>query len=200
MLVNNEDSDDTFIIIGIDPGSTHLGVSAITVNVDTMKIISSIAWTIDGEKLMPKHSRAEEIHGTRYVRIKALGKELERIFFKLKPLFVASESPFYNQRRPQAYGVLTEVICAIRNALINYLRDIKLKLIDPPTIKISVGAKGNADKDTMKRAVLLKTELNYNGAIPIIDLDEHSIDALAVAYCYYLQIMESLCKDEFLLP
>lgn len=196
MLVNNEDSDDSFIIIGIDPGSAHLGVSALIVNVTTMKITSSIAWTIEGEKIMPKNSHAEELHGTRFVRIKALEKELDRIFSKLMPLFIASESPFYNQRRPQAYGVLTEVICAIRNAVINYSRGTKLKLIDPPTIKISVGAKGNADKDTMKRAVLLKTELNYNGNIPITALDEHSVDALAVAYCYYLEIMESLCKVE----
>lgn len=193
MLVKPEDGSNTVVIIGIDPGSSQLGIGAIEIDMDTFMITSSIAWTIVGEKLMPKNSWAEELHGARYVRINALQKELLRVFNSYMPNFIASESPFYNQRRPQAYGALTEVICAVRSAVVSYDAWRKLDLIDPPTVKNAVGAKGNADKDMVKKAISLIPELKYNGNRPLQELDEHSIDALAVAYCRYKQIRELLC-------
>lgn len=196
MLVRSEDGNDTFYILGIDPGSTNLGVGIIEACINTGMIISSSAWTIHGDKLMPKDTWVEQIHGTRYVRIRAIGKELLRIFKTINPLYIACESPFINMRRPQAYGVLTEVICAIRAAVIEYDTWRKLELIDPPTIKIAVGAKGNADKDAMKKAIMLLNDLVYAGEIAMADLDEHAVDGLAVAYCLHKKLMELLCLKE----
>ena len=107
------------------------------------------------------------------------------IFNYYKPFSIASESPYISNQFPQAGLVLTEVICAIRRAVMRYDSWQNLNLIDPPTIKKSVGAMGNAKKEMMKEKVLSLTDLRYNGIVPIEELDEHAIDALAVSYCHW---------------
>ena len=37
------------------------------------------------------------------------------------------------------------------------------------------------------------TDLNYNGFIPLANLDEHAIDAIAVAYGCFNQMKSNLC-------
>jgi Holliday junction resolvasome RuvABC endonuclease subunit len=56
-------------------------------------------------------------------------------------------------------------------------------MIDPPSVKKAVGATSHAKKDEVKAALARLPDLNYNGPVPLEMLDEHSIDALAVAYC-----------------
>lgn len=190
MLVIPEGASPMGCIAGIDPGTETLGFGALKVNVVTLEIIESTAFTFVGSKLAGKDTWYGGVHGSRADRIAAHEDNLVDILHYYSPNLVASESPFFNRAFPQAYGALTETVDAIRNALWRYDSWLSLFMIDPPTVKKAVGAasptKGmtpKEKKELVKWAVMALPDLNYNGPTNIADLDEHSIDALAVAYC-----------------
>lgn len=168
-------------IVGIDPGTEHLGLSCITFNVVTLGIHQTAAQVFVGSKLGIS-SQQSLVHSARFARIDAHRENLTSVLRALKPVAVVCESPFFNSMRPQAYGALVEIVNAIRYAVWEYDPQMPLDLLDPPRVKRSVGAAGNAKKDVMQQAVLGLSELNFQGPVPLTELDEHSIDAIAVGY------------------
>lgn len=186
----DEEPCQYFSIIGIDPGSETMGISEIRVDIQTLKIIQTKAWTVTGSKMTTDDCWLAVLHSHRLVRIRALKQNLISVFNIVKPTIVACESPFYNSKRPNAFGVLVETLGAIRDAVIEYDIWLPLYLIDPSTIKKSVDAPGNADKNKMKENVCKMSEvLKYCGDVSLQDLDEHSIDAIATAYCKYKTLL-----------
>lgn len=172
-------------VIATDPGSQTLGLAVLSFDVETLDIIKTRAQTFTGDKLPYINQWTAAVHGDRIARIHAHRQNLYNILSYYKPILVACESPFYNPRRPNAYGALVEVMTEIRNAVIMYDPYMKLHTIDPPTVKKAVGAAGNADKVAV-RAALLKIRDNLKLTTEDIDsMDEHSIDAVAVGYCLF---------------
>ncbi len=187
MLIIPNSNVDTVNIIGIDPGTTFLGVAILTISIYNLEITSSEAFTLDANSLHC-NTWLNEIHGDRFSRINSLEKELDKVFDYYKPLVICSESPFFGMRHPGAFQALIEIICSIRNSVYNYDKWKQLELVPPSNVKQSVGAKGNSTKDEMKSKVYeLINVLKYDEH-KFKDLDEHSIDALAVGYYSYLQL------------
>lgn len=184
------DTDTTISIIGIDPGSETMGVGIITLDVFSHVIESCEAYTFTGSKL-PGSEWTSAISPARVQRIEAHEDNLLRIFRRVKPLVIGSEAPFINKRFPQAGLVLTEVISAIRSAVKKYDKWRRMYMVEPSRAKNSVGAPGGADKDTVKQAMLQIPELVNTAITPIIDLDEHSVDGLAVCYCLTKALLDS---------
>lgn len=180
-------------LIGIDPGSTHLGISIMRVDPTNWTIINTRAKTIHAQKLIDLNSDLVIYHGEKIARIRQLNQKLSTLFAFERPIAVASESPFYSQRRPSAFGVLTEVIDSVREAVYQYNVSMPLTLIDPPTVKKAVGAPGNADKEVVKRFVKQSPLLNYVGDTPLELLDEHSIDSIAVNFAQFTLLEKQLC-------
>lgn len=176
------DTDTLVSVVGIDPGSETMGVGIITYDAFTHVIASCEAYTFTGSKL-PGSEWLGSIAPPRVQRIAAHETNLVRIFRRVRPLAVASEAPFINKRFPQAGLVLTEVISAIRQAVKTYDPWRVLYMIEPSRAKNAVGASGGADKDAVKAALLQLPELVNTALTPLAELDEHSVDALAVAYC-----------------
>lgn len=174
-------NENHFNLIGIDPGSDKLGIANLKVDLDSLEIIESTATTIIASKLVSDQSFLAQIHSYRTARIYKLKEELLKYFNKLQPSIISCESPFFNPRRPGAFQPLVEVLAMIKDAVIEYDIWQPLFLIDPSSIKNSVKASGNADKDKMKLAVIALGDIHFDGDVS--KLDEHSIDALAVAYC-----------------
>lgn len=185
-------SDDNTLVsvVGIDPGSDTMGVGIITFDIFSHVIESCEAYTFAGMKL-PGSEWATEIASERIQRIGAHEANLVKIFRKVRPLAIASEAPFINKRFPQAGLVLTEVISAIRAAVRAYDQWRPLYMVEPSKAKNAVGASGGADKDKVKAAMLLLPELVNTALTPIVDLDEHSVDGLAVAMC----LKKALCDS-----
>lgn len=180
-------------LVGIDPGSTHLGVAIMRVEPESWSIIDTRATTFHAQSLIRDTPDLVLNQGERLARIRSLGKRLYIVFKNERPTFIATESPFYSQRRPSAFSVLTEVIDAVREAVFRYDDRIQLMSIDPPSVKKAVGAPGNADKDVVKNFVKSNTDINYIGNKDILLLDEHSIDAIAVCYAQYVLKGKELC-------
>lgn len=182
----------TASIIGIDPGSETLGLAVLEFDIDTLQIVSSRAQTFVGSKMYQQDNWLSTCHSARVARIQTHKDNLISIFRQVDPLQIACESPFYNPRRPNAYGVLVEVLTMIRNAVIEYDVWKSLYLIDPPTVKKSIGAPGNADKNKMMECICNLPGLNFMDPVGLQNIDEHSVDALAVAYCRYLNLVKSI--------
>ena len=172
-----------FILIGIDPGTDKLGFAYFKVQIETLEILESQAMTFTATKMVRDDSWLALMHSYRTARIAKLKEVLLKKFNNLQPSVIACESPFFNPRRPGAFQPLVEILDAIKNTVIDYSVWQPLFMIDPSSIKNSVKAPGNADKDKMKVCVLALDDLKYSGDTPLDQLDEHSIDALAVCYC-----------------
>lgn len=183
-----EQGSNTSCIVGIDPGSENLGISVLEFDLTTLQIVKTTAQTVVGSKLMKKNSWAIELHGERASRIEALQKAILDVLNKYEPVLIVCESPFFSSRMPSAFGVLMEVLVAIKQAVEQFSKWKIIHLIDPPTVKRGVGGKGNADKFKMKELVCNLPDINYFGDVPITDLDEHSIDAIAVAYTRFKEL------------
>lgn len=190
MLKMPESSGSLVSLIGIDPGTTLLGIGIIRVDLYTKQIVSSDAVTLKAKKLIDS-SWMGDVHGERFSRISALGQEMVNIFTREHMFQIACESPFFNPGRPNAFGALVEIMTVIRQSVEIYDPWIPLNTVDPPSVKNAVGAKGGAGKDPVKEGVLKLTDINYQGDIPLVDVDEHSVDGLAVAYWLYKSLFKS---------
>lgn len=173
------------VVIGIDPGSDTLGFACIHYDLKTRDIIRSYSKTFKASS-MYLSPVTKQTHGARYARIYKLAEVLLEMFLQILPTHVVCESPFMAMRRPQAYGALMETVFAIRTAIRNYDESLALDLVDPPSAKNAVGAPGNAKKEQVFAAIkkVLDT-LKYDSteySVEFNDLDEHSIDALAIAF------------------
>lgn len=189
MLIDpHADCSDVVRIVGIDPGSTNMGFGVIEASLTQNKIVSCAAKTLNTAKILCSELD-EKVHSARYARIFALTDTLHDMFVETQPIMVACESPFMSRRRPMAYGALMETVYAVRIALRRYDSTIPLDLVDPPTAKIAVGAKGNAGKEDVLKAFLNLNAGEIGNSFDaqrsqrgVSELDEHSSDALAIAY------------------
>lgn len=185
MLAYPTDLNTTVSVVGIDPGSESLGFCDFKFDLLTFEIVSINPATFFGSRLN-NDPWLTEIYGDRFARIKAHENNLLSLFEHIRPIAVVCESPFINMRRPQAYGALTEVIAAVRSAVLRYDYWKPLYSVDPSSAKRAVGAKGNADKQQVKAALSLMPHLVSALTVDLQALDEHSVDAIAIAYHQYL--------------
>lgn len=177
-------SDPLVRVVGIDPGTTFMGVSVLEFDILTMRLHSVRPMTLNGDRL-PGSDWLSTLYCDRTRRLEALRYAMLNLLCNEQPIGVASESPFYNMKRPNAFGALKEALSAIQMAVSEYDWNRPLYLIDPPSVKRAAGAKGNADKDQMKATLLSHPELGPHLAQYAYCLDEHSIDATAVAYALF---------------
>lgn len=184
--------DDCFKVAGIDPGTDSLGLAFMDVSFKDYSIKKTIASTIIASKLVKDDSWLSQTHNFRTARIYKLRETLLKNFNNLQPAVIVCESPFFNPRMPGAFQPLVEILTGIRDVVIQYDSWKPLFLIDPSTIKKGVGAPGNADKILMKKKVIELTDINFDGDVALTDLDEHSIDAIAVAYCHIQELRRNL--------
>ena len=193
MSTSNDPDQQVGRIVGIDPGSTTLGFSILEYDLHSFEIVRTYARTFNAGKMKLSELDIAN-HSERYARIYELMDTLYDAFVEMEPTFVISESPFMAMRRPQAYGALVEVVFAIRSALRKYDPTMNLDLIDPPRAKNAVGAAGNAKKEQVHDALkkLLPT-LHFDESLSsesFDELDEHSVDGLAIAYSRWKKLTE----------
>ena len=182
MLRIPEGSSTIATIVGIDPGSNTLGIAKIDFDIDTFEIkeISALTFHADRYYTSPW---IEERDGARHARIKVLEECILNYLNRWVPYAVATESPFHNHLRPGAFGVLMEVMSGIRSAVNRFDQQMELFLVPPSNVKNAVGAPGNAKKDVIKASI--QKLLGEYLELEIAFYDEHSLDAIAVAYARY---------------
>lgn len=176
-----------FRVVGIDPGTENLGFSVLDLSLQDGSRTVTYTETLHSQKLLSMYRVEEDVHGTRTARLMALEDRLFLLFEQWQPHAICSEAP-YMGRFPQAFAALTECVSYVRRAVCRYDRYIPLDVVDPPTAKKAVGVlvKRGVTKDDVTVAIA-RLPLVYASGIDLSTLDEHQVDALAVAY-YQSQI------------
>ena len=191
-MYHHYDPNVTYRILGIDPGTNTLGTGIIDINLSTRRLMVVSAQTFVGQAMASTYAYYSEIHGQRAARLKAHEENLFLYMCQTQPHSVICESPFMG-RFAQAYGALVECIASIHQALYRYNPSLPLKMVDPTTVKKATGMSGPLrGKDTVKQAL---SELDYLHYVPGVNLalmDEHSVDALAVAHVRAMEIIDCL--------
>lgn len=176
-------------IIGIDPGTQHLGLAIGSVDSYSYQIRNIEVCTYKAVQLPTYDKHLSYVHGDLTARVKAYRDFLYHEFCRVQPTLIASESPFFYRTHPGAYGPLVETLAAIREAVWLYDNTLPLYTVPPSNVKQAIGAKGNAKKEDMIDA-LERFSLFGMSKERISQLDEHGIDACAV--------MAALYKDRFI--
>lgn len=172
-------------IVGVDPGTNTLGCAVLGLDIDTLNITSIYTHTYVGE-WMPMSDTLIAHHGDRYARLYAIQNALTSLFDSVNPLYIGCEAPFINVRRPQAYGALVQAVDRVQQASINHKPYVQFRLVEPLRVKMAVGAKFTSDKTAVWNAMCGIPEI-INCLGPF-QPDEHSVDAIAVAYYIVKQL------------
>lgn len=187
MLVVPE-SKEPLRIAAFDPGSTNLGQALLEHNFETPAVQVKIAYTSVLRDTNPAYQIIGDLHGSRVVRLMIM-RDLVLDFLRThKPHAIIVESNYLG-RFANSFSALVECVAVIRSALYEYDPFIPLYMVDPTTVKTNVGMKRikGTDKEDVRRALISRTDVVWND-IDQADLDEHSIDAVAIGYYYLTQL------------
>lgn len=193
--------DSIMRLIAIDPGTDTLGTALFEMDLEQMSVavVDAVTYTASKHvKISDRYLDYERYHGSRSARLYAHMENLLSLFDDYQPHHVASESPFMH-RQPQAFEALVECLSTIRLALHHYDPYMVLLTVPPHTAKKAIGiTKADKTKDQVRSAItelLRKPEqhkLYYKANTPFEQLDEHSLDAIAVGYYQFQQIVEAM--------
>lgn len=194
------DGDNTLRILSIDPGSDTLGASIIDIdlNTHTATIIDSRTYNAALQlKHGPQYLDIADTHGNRRARLVIHKNNLVAHMNYWKPHMVICESPFMGLS-VSSYMALVEVVDIIREAVHQYDVYVCLYTVKPMEARKAVGVSGKGKtKDDTRNAVIemvnnRQTNLSCMPQVPLLALDEHSIDSIAVGYYLYLELLKTL--------
>lgn len=189
MFLNIELND--FTIMGVDPGISHMGLSAIVVSPDLRSIKYIAGRTSHGDDANLDSNYAYYVDD-RYAKIKHHDGFISAWLYTYKPSFLVYEKPFIHSSRPAAYGALIESTCCIKDAAQRYSPYVDVYEYAPLSIKKRVHAEGFNSKEYVKDALLGINEISYFIKNQMVSLDEHSLDAIAIAYTHLLNLRDGL--------
>lgn len=173
--------DNSLIVVGIDPGSSKLGFSVVSVDLSTGVRTLIYSGTIDATKAITRDSVYALVRGKRDARLSYIGREIFRLLDEYSPELVAVESAFAQRYRISAYEALIETMAVIRATVWQYSHVIQLYKVDPVTVKNHVGVSHiKTDKLDVEKAV--KALYTESRVCDIDGLDEHAYDAIAIAH------------------
>lgn len=180
----------TYKLLAIDPGNTHTGFAIFDIESQTGSVIKIEAFTVNLDKLDNVLGLDEEIVPDRVIRQYKLKHVIMYYLNLLKPITVIYESPFYNRFRPTAYGPLMELMGVSRSAVLEFNQNIPFITVEPLLVKKAIGTKSIKGKISVKEAIFNNPDIVNVIASNLNDLDEHSLDAIAVGYAYLKFKME----------
>lgn len=165
------------IILGIDPGTTIMGYGVISVQDGKAFLIAM--GVIDLRK-----------YSNHYLKLAKIHERVLSIIESYMPDEVAIEAPFFGKnvqsmlKLGRAQGVAMAVALS---------RDIPITEYAPLKIKMAITGNGSASK--MQVAAMLQRLLHFNKDEMPTFLD--ATDALAAAYCHFLQKGRPTLPKEF---
>lgn len=176
------DDPTPYRVIGIDPGTDTLGVAVLDIQLPVATFTLVDAQTFQASRMLKHFRDTEQTYGSRFARLHGLELALGEYFADMQPHAIISESPYMGQRATP-FAALTECLTSIRRAVRAYNDRLPLHQVDPARAKARVGVSGKSgDKGLMQKAVSQLKDIQNPQGIVLQALDEHSIDAIAIAY------------------
>ena len=164
--------------MGIDPGSTDLGLAVVGVS-DTFEVETIITKNITSREVMSKYKNRSMSDTTGEDRMVCICSVINQYLIHYPPMLIGIESSFYNKRFPNAYKSLLMQMRYITKEIRGIFTDVPILTFAPMEIKFRVKA-----KNTKKPAMLAALKKMKLGTILDLDsLTEHEVDAVCVALC-----------------
>lgn len=160
-------SEDEKIIMGIDPGTNLMGYGVIGVRGKSARMIAM--GVIDLRKV-------SDI----YLKLGRIYERTNSLLVSFKPDIMSIESQFYG-KNPQSMLKLGRAQGVAISAAIN--RDIPIHEYAPLKIKMAITGNGQASKEQVKTMLQKYMNISESNILPYLD----ATDALAVAYCHFLE-------------
>lgn len=180
-------------VIGIDPGTTTLGVARLDYDFEGPEVDVVDAFTLVARESHPGYQSVLETYGNKYARLQNLQDCLTTIFHDHRPHAVICEQPYLG-RFAAAYMALTECAFVIHQALFAYDPYLPLWRVEPRPAKIAAGvvmpkpgSKEKLTKDHVRDALAQQPHLRWG--VPLADLDEHAVDATAVGLYFMKELL-----------
>lgn len=195
-LVRPDVVSNQVCLCGIDPGSLHLGFCVLYFEEDTLKITNIESTSIDVDRLRTEYPHIDQSYGERIVRVYGLKNKLRDLFLYYSPIGIVCESAFYNPYRPNAFGSLVESMTAVRFSALAYNPLIPFRSYTPSDIKKTIGAHATkGGKEAILNTLKANEEIIKNVQFQSLDhLDDHAVDAIAIAYTELLTLRKLLCS------
>ena len=156
------------IIMGIDPGTTYMGYGVLRAEGSKASLIT--LGVIDLHKIKDP-----------YLTLREVFSSVTRLIEEHLPDELAIEAPFFGKNVQSMLKLGRAQGVAITAAL---LRDIPISEYAPLKIKMAITGNGSASKEQV--ADMLRRFLHIPNEMMLLQLD--ATDALAVAYCHFLQM------------
>lgn len=164
------------IILGIDPGTTIMGYGILRI---LNKEPEMVAMGIIDLRLFTNH----------YLKLKHIHERVLSIIESYLPDEMAIEAPFYGKNVQSMLKLGRAQGVAMAAAL---SRDIPITEYAPLKIKMAITGNGQASKEQV--ANMLQRILRFKEEIPTF-MD--ATDALAAAYCHFLQIRRPIIEKSY---
>ncbi len=176
-------NDGKIRVMSVDPSTTNMGVSIIDVDViNDVKPKLIYSNTIFGEQVkfdIPEQFD-DTINGTGVLaRTYGLARSLKSIANIYEPDVAICEDNFLGVS-PGTFKQLIQAVALLREACNKAERPLHLSYVLPKLAKATVGADfSGTQKEDVKIGVMAYENLDANG-IDLSQLDEHSIDSVAI--------------------
>lgn len=180
--------------LSIDNGSNTFGLSIVDLNIRTREITVIDSETCTAAKTMKRYAWMGDEHGDRFARYRVLGDFLTDKLEQYNPDIVTIETPFMH-RMPNAFATLREALMMVINTVADFDYRLEVFGVTPMEAKKAVGAtKYDKGKEPIRQAVLALPDVRYANGIDPAQLDEHSIDSIAVAYFKAQEVLKTIYR------
>lgn len=179
-----KNEDITYRVVSIDPGA-NLGITVSEGDMGLTYLKPLHTETIDLNKWAVRNCpELIEVYGARFARIYALRQVLGNVLRKWQPDFMAHENAFMMIRRVTAGIILAEYVLVMKMVAYEYDPALPIFGFAPFEIKASVKSKKlSGNKALITEALPLLEDLKLT-EVKLKDLDEHSVDSIAIGYCF----------------
>ncbi len=154
-------------ILGIDPGTNFLGYAVIAIPQDSKKPQLVVSGVVDLKKITDPYTKLQKIF-----------KRVLQVIEEYMPDELAIEAPFYDKNAQSMLKLGRAQGVAMAAAL---YREIPVCEYAPRKVKMSITGVGSASKEQI--ATLLRQYMTIHTTTELLD----ETDAIAIAYCHYLQ-------------
>lgn len=171
-------------ILAIDNGSRTLGAAIVDIDPNDLHLDVRYHHTVNADRIVKPYMGLMDTDGDRYARFAVMDDYITSLLDIYHPHIVAVESPFLF-KQPQAFAVLKEMMLTIRLAVRKYDPILSFYEVPPDVAKKALGVRRKAKGERIDNKILVtealesRTDVRYHYPQP---LDEHTRDAIAVAY------------------
>lgn len=185
-MLRLRDDDYIYRIMGIDNGSSNLGLVVLDLDLRSGVYELVHAETFLADRLIKNHRGNLTSHTPRWVRECTLRDKFADALEDFQPNAVPVENAFFQPGRVTSFEVLTEMKVLLREAVQDYDHGMDIILISPGEAKRAV----QPSHFTMKKVVIRDCILAMGSTIKCLNgitlnsLTEHEYDGIAVGICH----------------